>query len=180
MKISKDKKITIIISVVIVFLVISNITFWVGAKSLEWDIVYMKAVPHVELINYMSFDSNGIASGSVTGFVVFDNLEDQPRNARQYYTITAYNEYNEKGEQLFLLEDIISLLNIPPSTIGTSVLNVNMDYNGILYLIDENGNSFNINKTTKKVKMRETTGKDSSYLITNQTDFKDFIRNWLK
>ena len=167
-------------SVSMVVLVISNITFWAGTKSLEWDIVYMKAVPHVKLINYMSFDSNGIASGSVTGFVAFDNLENQPRGARQYYTITAYDEYNVKGKQLFIIEDVISLLNIPPSTIGTSVLSINMDYNGILYLVDENNNSFNINKVTKEVKMRESTGKDSSYLITNQEDFKDFIRNWLK
>src|SRR3989344_8986400 len=73
-------------------------------KRLKWEMVYEKSVPDVELINYLSFDSRNIGSGSVTGFVAFDDKEKQPKGMRQYVQISASSDLSG-GRQVFYLTD---------------------------------------------------------------------------
>ena len=46
-------------------------------------------------------------------------------------------------------------------------------------LVDESGNTWNINKLTKEVQVLDSTG-DSTYLITDNTKYKDFMQEFLK
>jgi len=45
-------------------------------------------------------------------------------------------------------------------------------------LEDENGNQFFIDKNTKEISMKDVTG-DSTVLITSDSDYKEFMKEWL-
>jgi len=146
-------------------------------QTLKWEIVREKSIPDVELINYLTFDSNNIASGSVTGFVAFDDVEKQPKGMRQYVQITASNDLIY-ASQVFYLVDIIKMDAIAPRYFDPVVLTIRSVEGSAITLTDGDNNSYLINKNTKEVSMFDST-RDVTTLITNQADFGKFMREFL-
>lgn len=186
--------------IIIIALVASLVASLVGNISLylawQGEIVsqrYDKAVPDIELIAAMGFygvdvqygkvvtssNPGNIAFGKITGFVTFPNVDDQPRGARQYYTIEAVEFYDESGSQLFTLDETMKLNAIPPRAFDAEVLSVTSNTDQVLTLETESGQIFRINKRTDEVTIIDG-GDDISTLITNQSDYRDFIVNFLK
>jgi hypothetical protein len=147
-------------------------------RSLKWEMIYEKSVPDVELINYLSFDSRNIASGGLTGFVVFDNREKQPKAMRQYVQITASSDLNE-GRQTFYLTDIIKMDVLAPRYFDPVVLTISNIEGNIVTLTDGNNNSYLINKSTSEVSIFDST-RDVTRLITEDSKFREFMRDFLK
>lgn len=183
-----------IVIAVIAVLVISNIYFlagWQGAKSDR--LYYDYAIPHIELISAMAFynvdvyngeimrsNNNGnIAVGKIAGFVVFPNLSDQPREARQYYTIEATDKYDETGNQVFTLLETLKLNAIPPRAFDMEILKVSSNNERFVTLENEDRQSFRIDKRTDEVIITDPDG-DTTTLITSQDDYRDFIFDFLK
>lgn len=148
-------------------------------KNLEWELIYEKSVPDVELINYLSFDSKNIAAGSVTGFVVFDDKEKQPRDLRQYVTITASENFDISGKQIFYLTDIVKMNVLAPRYFEPVALTFKNMADEVITLADNSNNFYQINLNTKEVSMFDAT-KDVTKLITNQSDFRDFMVQFLR
>ncbi len=155
---------------------------------------YDYAIPHIELISAMGFYGvdvyNGkvltsnrpgdVALGTITGFVVFPNKDDQPKGARQYYTIHAsLDNYDIDGNQVFSLTQTIKLDAIPPRVFDTEVLKVISNNDQYVTLESEDGQIFKINKRTDEVVINDADGQTTT-LITNQSDYKDFIIDFLK
>ncbi len=173
------KKNWILLGVTLILL-ITSIVFYSKKVSLE-DLIILKyeTVPHVKLTNSISFDETGKASGEISGFVVFKNQEDQPRDLRQYHIIKPLDLYDDNSRQIFIYDDIIKIGSLSPRSIGETLLFITNDTRTYTALEDKHGNSFKINKITKAVSMFDTTG-DSTYLITSDSDYQDFIRAFLK
>lgn len=166
----------------VVIVLCSALLAAIGALYLQnqyWkqEMIYEKSIPDVELINYLDFSSNGIASGSVTGFVVFDDRQKQPRGMRQYVQISALGVPDD-GQQVFYLTDIIKMDAIPPRSFDPVMLRVSSVEGDIITLTDGNNNSYLINKRTKEVSMFDST-RDVTKLITNQSDFREFMIDFL-
>jgi len=181
------------VAVVILLLVISNIFFYWKWSYEESNYFYqVEAVPHIELISAMAFygvdsyqgstltsaNRGDIAVGSIAGFVKFSNLEDQPKEARQYYTITATDSYDERGYQLFTLTDTLKLQFIPPRSFDDEVLRVADNRQQFVTLEAESGVSVRIDKRTDAVTIVDGGG-DIVTLITNQSDYHDFMDEFL-
>lgn len=177
---------------VIVALVCTNIYTYSQYNHYYYDKVYRDAVPDVELTAVMAFygvdmfdgeiisssNAGDIAFGKITGFVTFPNLEDQPKGARQYYEIEAVDAHDENGNQLFTLRETIKMAAIPPREFDMEVLMVTGNTNQSVTLEAESGQSFKINKRTDEVTVIDADG-DISRLITNQSDYQDFIFEFL-
>lgn len=183
----------IVIGVILV-LVVSNLYFlanWQGAKSDR--LYYDYAIPHIELTSVMAFygvdmfdgqiiqsqNTGSVAIGTIAGFVVFPNPVDQPKEARQYYTIEATDSYDENGIQIFTLLETLKLNAIPPRAYEKEVLKVVSNNEQFVTLENEDRQSFRINKRTDEVIITDADG-DSTRLITNQDDYRDFIFELLK
>jgi hypothetical protein len=179
---------------VITLLFISNIYFlsqWQSAKSDR--LYYDYAIPHVELIAAMAFydfdvyggkvithsNPGAIATGRITGFVVFPNKNDQPKGAQQYYTIEATDQYDETGKQIFSLTETLKLNAIPPSSFEKELLRVTSNTGQSVTLQSESGQTFQIDKRTDKVSVIDQDGSITT-LLTNQSDYKDFTLDFLK
>lgn len=167
------------LAIIIVVLVILTVVLFLKNADLKYQLFYEeRSVPDVELINYLSVNSN-MVSGSLTGFVVFDNKEKQPHDLKQYIEITALKYSDKDGKQLFQERDIIKMNSLPPRYFDPVILTTNDSSGGVITLSDTNGNLFFIDKSTKEVKMINTTG-DITRLITDDLTFRDFIREFLK
>jgi hypothetical protein len=166
-------------NILIIILSILLVSYYFKFTTQKWDVIYNeKAVPDVELVNYLSFNSNGVVSGSATGFVVFDDIEKQPKDLRQYVQIAASNK-TINGKQIFYLTDIIKMNNLAPRYFDPSILTVTNIANNIITLSDSENNLYMINTNTKEISMFDST-KDVTKLITNSFDFQDYIVKTLK
>lgn len=173
-KIKKNK--IAIICCAILLLVIGFM--YLQTQDLRWQLIYEKSVPDVELINYLSFNSNGVASGSVTGFVLFDDEEKQPWDLRQYIRIDASNDF-ENGKQIFYLTDIIKMNVLPPRYFDPVILKAQNTSNGVVTLADSDNNLYFIDKATNEVTTFDGT-KDATRLVTSDSEFRDLMRDFLK
>ncbi len=185
------KKLTIIAFVALIGSNLYFLSAWQNEKSNR--LYYDYAIPHVELISAMAFygvdsyqgkvmsspNQGDVAIGGITGFLVFSNPADQPRDARQYYTIEATDQYDENGNQVFLLTDTLKLNAIPPRSFDKEVLKVVSNNAQFVTLESESNQTFKINKRTDEVIITDADG-DTTTLITNQSDYKDFIFDFLK
>jgi hypothetical protein len=159
--------IIIVLTILVVILYFKNV-------DLKYELLNEKSIPDVELINYLSINSN-IISGAVTGYVVFDNKEKQPQGMRQYVKIEALANFTEDGKQLFSHTDIIKMNVLPPSYFEPVILTAKDTSGTVITLTDITGNLFFIDKITKEVSMLDSTG-DVTKLITKDSDFRNFIR----
>jgi hypothetical protein len=171
----KKNKVTIILCMA---LAVTIGAMYLQNQSFRWAMILERSVPDVELINYLTFDSNDIGSGSVTGFVAFDDKEKQPKEMRQYVQITASNDLSY-AKQVFYLVDIIKMEALAPRYFDPVVLMISNVEGNIVTLTDGNNNSYLINKSTSEVSMFDST-RDVTRLITNQSDFREFMIDLLK
>lgn len=147
--------------------------------DLKWQIIYLKSTPDVELINYMSFDSEGVATGSLTGFVLFDDKEKQPKDFRQYVEIRALEYYDNAGNQLFSLTDIIKMDTLPPSYFDPILISVKNITEESVTLADSGNNLYIIDRDTNEVSMFDNT-RDVARLVTKDLEFRQTMRSLLK
>jgi len=163
----------------IIILSIAVGVLYIQKQNYKYTLLYQyQAVPDIELINTLQEAQGGII-GEVRGFVKFDNSEDQPKNLRQYYIIKPLNKFDENLSQYFSLEEVIKMQTLSPRSMGITELIEANETDKIITLEDGAGNQFFINKATKEVTMRDATG-DNTTLITSDSNYGDFIREWLK
>ena len=67
---------------------------------------------------------------------------------------------------------------LSPKSMGISELVQANKTDNIITLEDENGNQYFIDRATKEVSMRDSTG-DNTTLITKDSDYGDFMKSWL-
>jgi len=162
---------------IIIILAIISILF-IQNKNYKYTLFYKyQTVPDIELQNTLSKTKNSW-HGNIAGFVKFNNLKNQPKDLKQYYIIKVLEESNKNKSKDFLLEEIIKLDYLPPKNLGTSKLTKVNETNNILILEDENSNQFFFNKITKKVSIKDING-DNTTLITNNSNYRDFIKKQL-
>lgn len=141
---------------------------------LRWQLTEAKSIPDVQLINYLKFDERNIASGRVTGFVLFDDKTKQPKDLRQYIQIEASSDF-KNGKQVFLLTDIIKMKPLSPRFLEPIDLFVQSISNGVVTLADNGNNLYFIDKETSDVSTFDST-KDTAKLITSDSKFWDLMR----
>lgn len=178
---------------VIVILTISTLSLWVQKRDLYFSQLYEDVVPHVKLTSAMGFygidvyqgqvltsqNKGDIAIGKITGFVTFPKPSDQPKGAWQYYTIQATNEYDEAGNQLFLLQEVIKMRAVAPEPFDDEILRVTSNTDQSVTLESESGQSFKINKKTDEVTVIDADGGITS-LQTDDSEYRDFMLEFLK
>lgn len=165
--------------IIIILLIVICVLFFKNQES-KWDLITYKSIPQIDLVNTLNYSSDdSLFYGHVRGFVAFDNIKDQPHDLNQYYVIEPLSKLDEKSNQIFSLEEIIAMQYLPPKSMGTIEIFEKNNSSSTLTLEDEYGNKFFISKTTGWVSMKDVTG-DSTRLITNQSDFGNFMRNFLK
>ncbi len=166
-------------SILIIIALIVIIAILFGQKQdYKFTLLYQyQAIPNIELINALATTQGGL-SGEVKGFVKFDNIVNQTKDLRQYYIIKALDKFNKDSRQYFSLEEIIKMQYLAPKSLGFSELVEVSETDNTITLEDENGNKFFIDKSTKEVVMKDATGNNAT-LITNNNDYKDFIKAWL-
>ena len=172
MKFKKNWDKIIGVLLILIFLY-SAIFFFSKSQDYKFDILYeYETVPSIDLIyNYPN---------EIKGFVKFDNINDQPRDSRQYYIIKALNQKDDLGLPLFSIEEILKFSYIPPKSISIETMHVkNIINNEIIVLEDEDKNQYFINTKENTVNGIDAGG-DKTTLMTSNSDYKDFITSWLK
>lgn len=168
------------IKISLFFLLVILVGLYLRNISLKYDLIYSRAIPHIELSNVQfKSDSDNYDHIYISGFVAFEDIDDQPRELRQYYIIESLLRRDSNSKQIFSLREIISLSSIPPREFDAVQLIETESSASHLILEDEVGNVFIINKFTKEVTMHDVTG-DLTYLITSQSEYRDFIVDLLK
>ena len=175
---SKKTLINIILIIIIVILMMVIKTIFTIKQELKFSLIRYKSIPHIELTNTLSKHSD-LFFGSIKGFVVFKNKNDQPKNLRQYYIIKPTLEIDEKGNQFFTLQEIIVMDSLSPRNISETRLIEKEESLKTLLLEDKNGNQFFIDKTSTEVLMKNVT-RDTVKLITSDLEYRNFIRDFLK
>lgn len=166
------------ISIIIILLIVVGVLFS-QKQNCEYTLLYQyQTIPDIELKNTLQESRDGII-GEIRGFVKFDNLENQPKDLRQYYIIKPLNKFDKNLSQYFSLEEVIKMQYLSSKSMGILELVEINETDRMITLEDEVGNQFFINKITKEVSMRDMTG-DNTTLITDDSDYRDFIKNWSK
>lgn len=166
---------TITLSIIVLALFMQN-------RSLRIDERYEDGIPDIELSSNMTFYNNEsyVASGTISGFVVFPKIEDQPKGGmRQYYILTSTVQLDGEKRQMFTLGEYIKMPYLAPRNMGTEILKVTSSTPQYLTLKGNTGQTFNINKATGAVSIIDTDG-DITNLITNDSEFQKFMLVFLK
>src|SRR3989344_3200822 len=151
---------------VVILLIISNIVFYLKYKDAEWSLKYSRAVPRIELSNTLKY-SPGLLNGRIIGFVAFKNIEDQPKDLKQYLIIEANN-------QVFTAQDVYAFDSLAPRYTEPYALKVVENNNNNITLKDDTGNVFIIDKPLATVSWIDPQG-DRSDLIIDDSQYRDFI-----
>ena len=172
LKFSKRK---LALVVILLLLITVSISQYSEVKSLESKILYQyEYIPSIDLSN-TSFEYNDQFYASVTGFVKFNKISDQPKQARQYYKIEPVYKLDDDFMQIYTLTETIKLNYLPPTEISEPTeLNVKMENENILILEDKSGNTYSIVKYADHVFMNDST------LLTSNSDYQDFMKILLK
>jgi len=177
------KKPSIVIIIILLFLVLN---FFVKSISLKYQRLYeVDVVPHIELSKGLFFSQDhNVFVESTAGFVRFDNKVDQPKDLIQYYIISALNEFDSNGNQIFSLEEVIKMKYLPPKRMDLVLLKQVNKTPFILTLEDDFGNQYFIDIINsgdnsdvykdKIVRIIDINGNHSS-LITNILDYQEYI-----
>lgn len=176
-------KIASILGIVSVILLGTTLYFYSESSSKDFKLYQQSITPDIKLTNLQyEFENKAIPISeqfniSVVGFVVFDNIEDQPKNLRQYYVIETDYDYSDGVKRTFSVESFVKLPAIAPSSIGKEEMTIEREDSGTLVLEDESGNKFTINKISKEITIQDV-NKDRTSLITNLSDYGDFMREF--
>lgn len=159
-------------SIIIIIILLSIIIYLFAEKqNYKFLLLYQyQTIPNIELTNTLTSTQVGL-SGQINGFVRFNDISKQPKNAKQYYIIKPL--YNNLGQYLSV-ETIIKMPSLSPRSLGISELTLISSEGNSIILKDENGNNFFINKSTRKVSMKDVNG-DNITLITDDLEYRDFI-----
>ena len=107
-------------------------------------------------------------------FNVLTSSKDNYYLPEQLTQVIDTDNYDESGTQIFTLLETLKLNAIPPRAFDKEVLKVVSNNEQFVTLENEDRQSFRINKRTDEVIITDADG-DSTRLITNQDDYRDFI-----
>lgn len=173
-----EKKIYIILIVFLISLNIISIILQSRTQEIS-NFNQYKSIPHINLsfnINKSYYQGINYYSGSIAGFVLFDNSSKQPKDLHQYYIIEPAIEFNKHNNQIFYLEEILKMQSLPPTSTGEIPLTVQEEKNNLIVLSDEFGNKYEIDIRKKQVIIHDG---DKSKLITNNNDCKNYKKKLL-
>jgi hypothetical protein len=158
-----------IISILIIGLIAIN--FFFNKKSIDES----ELAPHIELTNTLLYNSQIHSfTGDFKGFVKLNNEEDQPKNARQYFTIDPTSKKDQNSNQVLILDEIIALNTLPAQSIGKTMLFQKSETANEVVLEDENGLQLFYNKNSGEISLED------ARLLTNDSDYRTFTINLLK
>lgn len=160
------------------FLAISGILFTQNS-NLKSQITNNQAIPLVELNNYLSFNEEGVASGSLTGFVKFNNIENQPKRLKQYVTITAHDAFDPEYGQFFSVTDTIAMAEIAPRRFDPVPVFIKRVEGELIIFSDAEENLYGFNNDTGEAFIFDNTG-DNTSLITDSMEYRKFMIDFLK
>ncbi len=174
------KKLVIIFVVIIVALLIVIANLFEDVRSLRWSLTDYRSIPRIELTNTLTYSSEHSSFyGLAKGFVKFDNIEDQPKDLTQYYIIQPLNEFDENSNQIFNVNDIVAMNNLAPRSLGIEKFTKIVDTSSGVVLEDKYGNRILISKISKEISMKDASG-DKTTLITDESEYRDFMKDFLK
>lgn len=175
---NKKKYIIGVIIIIAVVLIIANLS---GENSNSKNsLIEYKSVPRIELKNTLSYNyEDNLFYGLASGFIKFDNVEDQPKDFTQYYIIKALNELDENSNQIFLVDDIVAMDNLPPQSIGVEEYSKIIDTSSGVVLEDKYGNRIFISKISGEISTKDAGG-DKTTLITTESGYRSFMKGFLK
>lgn len=167
--INMNKK--IIISVLIIIILLCGSTFYFMDESASYKFQYIqeKSISDINLEDNLIFTS-GRVGGNLTGFVAFNDRDKQPKGIKQYYMIDTMDL---QGENIIYLKSMVATDYEPPILLEQLLLTIVEDSNSVIKFVDENGFSYSYDKKTKKMKMYDG---EHSYLISNNKDYKNYVR----
>jgi len=178
-KIMKHDKLTFFFFITTILFFATTLNFLFDATNLKYRLKSIEKIPHIEL-KFSGYDIENVGyMVDVTGFVAFENPEDQPRRMRQYNKIDTDYEYDfNKGKfvRVFTGEDIIKMDALEPRSMGVDSLTIKEETSNRLVLENEYGVIFTIDKIKKEVFVTDPQG-DLTYLVTNFRDYQDFIED---
>ncbi|PWB38612.1 MAG: hypothetical protein C3F02_02770 [Parcubacteria group bacterium] len=168
-------------TLVIIVLLVTIFVLSLKNSDLKYSRLYeVETIPDINLTNSLyNYSNDNYSAGSISGFVAFYDKDSQPKGLKQYYIIGPLNKLDENLNRIFSLEEIVKMDYLPPTSINKYELRETSESYQMLTLEDETGNMFFINKNSDEVTMRDVGG-DNTRLITNQSDYKNFIINLLK
>jgi len=163
---------------IIMILLVVVVSLYFQTLDLKYNRLYqIETVPDIDLINTLNYpQKDGIFTGYASGFVVFNDINEQPKELKQYYTIRALTQFDDSFNQIFSLEESIKMGYIPLRILDRVELREVRDTNSSLILEDRNGTRFTVNKRTSVITMED----GDVELITNNLDYKNFIIKFLK
>ena len=163
------KKINIALVVAVTLLAVSTVYFYLQYQDKSQYIKYtINTTPDVELMFAMSSgqrtDGSLYASGSITGFVAFEDVSEQPMDMRQYYTITAI-----PGDR-FKVDNIFKVPSVAPRVMDDGEYFLAEITSDTIRVQNDNGVQFDINTRNREV-IANSPGSGQAKLITNSNDF---------
>ena len=149
-------------------------------QNLRFEKNFTESISDLDLKNGLVYDyDDDHFYGEVIGFVLFNDIKKQPKNLRQYYKISATNNFDQTGKQIFKLTEFVKVEALPVSQIGDSLnLFIKDNTESILTLEDKFGNVFRLfiqkekieNKfygVVKKVNMVDIQNDEISLIMSN-------------
>lgn len=174
------EKITSFIKKRYVWIVVATMLIIMGnlfleKQDLKFSLINYQAIPHIKLTNTLAYSSSGNSFvGDATGFVKLKEENSQPKDLRQYYTIQATSQRDKDSNQILILDEIVVLPSLSPESIGKTKLTKSGETGNKIILEDENGLKMFFDKDSREISMGD------ARLITNDSDYRDFMRNFLK
>lgn len=147
---------------------------YLGNMTLRQEQRSSFAIPDIELTYQLGFSGQQIGYGFLTGFVWFASIDDQPQDARQYYTIEALPDFDASGQQLYTAKSYLKLPALSLKLFDEETLMAIENSPSSLTLAGESGNKFLIDKNTRKATLVDAQG-DMTKLITSDSEFFDLM-----
>lgn len=168
----------IILVLLLIVIIIGGIYIFLTNRNVSYELAYQKSIPDIQLSNSLVLNG-GLVSGSVTGFVSFNNPEDQPKSFKQYVSINPLEEFDENNNQLFSVQDIIVMDNLPITYMDPVILRVKEKTYRYITIVDTVGNKYDLIFDDKRVLMYDDSDNGVSILITNNYEMTEYLTNVL-
>lgn len=160
--------------IIIIIMLITIVNLFFQKQDLKFSLINYQAIPNIKLTNTLAYSpSDNSFVGDATGFVKLEEENSQPKDLRQYYTIQPTNQKDKNSNQILILDEIVVLPSLSPESIGKTKLIKSGETGNKIILEDENGLRFFFDRDSREILMED------ARLITNDSDFRDFMKKFL-
>ena len=186
----KIKSKNVLIALLVLLIIYLGINLLLTKQDYKYHMIQQKIIPDIDLSNIQyEFEHESVSEDddyivNASGFVAFYDLNQQPKDVRQYYIIDTDFENNLiSGKYIstreFTIKEVIKMPYLPPKVIGTEEMTIKNESSDKLALEDESGNIYIVNKRTKEITIGDVT-EDKTRLIADNNEFENFMKNFLK